>query len=131
MSKLIAFLSFLTNSLYVVDKMYKLSHVAIIAKGDFLGVAFAPQERLCGFGALFCSVEDTHHKLLDRLVNAWCRFLTGGVFECEIAHRRSVAVLCMLYKISCNPMHPLYGALPGSYVPMRVTCFSLVSHRYT
>ena len=32
-------------------------------------------------------------KLLDRAVSgAW--FLTGGVFECDIAHRRSVAVLC-------------------------------------
>ena len=29
------------------------------------------------------------------------RFLTGGVFECDISHRRSVAVLCMLYKIRC------------------------------
>ena len=27
------------------------------------------------------------------------RFLTGGVFQCDISHRRSVAVLCMLYKI--------------------------------
>ena len=31
-------------------------------------------------------------------------FLTGGVFECDISHRRSVAVLCMLYKIRCNPV---------------------------
>ena len=42
------------------------------------------------------------------------RFLTGGVFECDIAHRRSAAVLCMLYQIRCNPMHPLNGALPDS-----------------
>ena len=41
-------------------------------------------------------------------------FLTGGVFACDLAHRRSVSVLCMLYKIRCNPMHPLYGALPCS-----------------
>ena len=26
----------------------------------------------------------------------------------------------MLYKIRCNPMHPLYGALPVPYVPVRV-----------
>ena len=44
------------------------------------------------------------------------RFLTGGVFECDIAHRRSVAVLCMLYKIWCKAMHPLNGALPGPYM---------------
>ena len=53
------------------------------------------------------------------------------MFECNIAHRRSVAVLCMLYKIRCNPMHPLNDALPGPYVPVRVTCGALVAHRYT
>ena len=52
---------------------------------------------------------DTHLKLQDRAVRgAW--FLTGGVFECDISHRRSVAVLCMIYKIRCNPVHPLNGA---------------------
>ena len=40
------------------------------------------------------------------------RFLTDGVFVCNIAHRRSMAVLCMLYMIRCNPMHPLRGPLP-------------------
>ena len=34
------------------------------------------------------------------------------MFECDIAHRRSVAVLCMLCKIRCNPMHSLNDALP-------------------
>ena len=28
-------------------------------------------------------------------------------------------------------MHPLNGALPGLYVPMRVTRGALVAHRYT
>ena len=28
-------------------------------------------------------------------------------------------------------MHPLWGALPGSYVPVRVTRGALVAHRYT
>ena len=56
--------------------------------------------------AVWCSPADTHVKLLDRC-SQWCPFLTGGVFECDIAHRRSVAVMCMLYKIRCNPMHPL------------------------
>ena len=59
------------------------------------------------------------------------RFLTEGVFECDIAHRRSVAALCMLYKIKCNLMHPLYGALPVPYVAVRVTRGALVAHRYT
>ena len=44
------------------------------------------------FGVL-CSAADTHLELLDRAVSG-ARFLTGGVFECDISHRRSVAVLC-------------------------------------
>ena len=39
--------------------------------------------------------------LPDRAVSG-ARFLTWGVFKCELAHRRSVAVLCMLYKTRCN-----------------------------
>ena len=51
-------------------------------------------------------------ELYDRAVSgAW--FLTGGVIECDIAHRRSVAVLGMLYKITSNPMHPPNDVLPG------------------
>ena len=78
---------------------------------------------------VWCSAADTHLKLLDRAVSG-ARFLTGGVFECGIAHRRSVSVLCMLYKIRCNPMHRLNGALPGLYMPVRVTRGALVSHRF-
>ena len=58
-------------------------------------------------------------------------FITGGVFDCNIAHRRSVAVLCMLYKIRCKPMHPPYDALLVPYVPGRVLRGALVAHRYT
>ena len=57
-------------------------------------------------------------------------FLTVGVFECDLAHCRSVAV-CMLYKIRCNPMHPLYGALPVPYVPVQVACGAVIAHWYT
>ena len=78
--------------------------------------------------AVWCSAADTHLKLLDHEVSD-AQFLTGGVFECDIAHRRSVAVLCMLYKIMCNPVHPLNGALPILYVPVRVTRGRLVALR--
>ena len=81
--------------------------------------------------AVWCSAADTHIKLLDSVV-MWCLFfLTGCVFQCNISHRRSVAVLCMLYNIRCNPMYPLYGALPVPHVPVRVTRGALVAHRYT
>ena len=90
--------------------------------------------RCARFGVLscrvWCSAAHTHIKLLYCAVSG-ARFLTGGVFECDIAHRRSVAVLCMLYNIRCNPMHPLNGALPGQYVPLLVTCGALIAHRYT
>ena len=42
-----------------------------------------------------------------------------------------MAVLCMLYKIRCNPMHPLCGVLPVPYVPVRVTRGALIAHRFT
>ena len=71
---------------------------------------------------------DTHLKLLDRAVSG-ARFLSGGVFESDISHRRSVAVLCMLYKIRCDPVYSLNGALPGPYVPVRVTRGALVTHQ--
>ena len=58
-------------------------------------------------------------------------FLTGGVFECDLAHRRSVAVLCMLYKIRCKPTHPLYGALLVPYLLVRVTRGAVIAHRFT
>ena len=80
--------------------------------------------------AVWCSAADTHLKLPDRAVSG-ARFLTGGVFECDIAHRRSLTVLCMLYKIRCNPVHPLNGAVPGPYVPVRVTRSALVAHGCT
>ena len=53
------------------------------------------------------------------------------MFDCDLAHRRSVAVLCMLYKIRCNPMHPLCGTLPVPYVPMRVTHGAVIAHGFT
>ena len=58
-------------------------------------------------------------------------FLADGVLNCNLSHRRSVAVLCMLYKIGCNPMCPLCGTLPVPYVPVRVACGTLIAHRYT
>ena len=80
--------------------------------------------------AVWCSAADTHLKLLDRAVSgAW--FLTGGAFDCDFSHRLSVAVLCMLYKIRCNTVHALNGALLGPYVPVPARRGALVAHRYT
>ena len=58
-------------------------------------------------------------------------FLTGGVLESNLAQRRCVAELFMLFKIKSNSMHPLSGALPLPYVPARVTRGVLVAHRHS
>ena len=70
--------------------------------------------------AVWCSAADTHFKPLDRVANG----------ASILSHRRSLAVLCMLYKIRCNPMHPLYGALPVPDVPVRVERYALFALRY-
>ena len=85
------------------------------------------------FGVLFCGVvldADIHLKLRNPVVSgAW--FLTAVVFECNIAHRRFVAVLCMMYTIRCNPRYSLYGALPLPCVQARLIRGALVAHRHT
>ena len=79
--------------------------------------------------AVWCSAADSHLKPLDRVVSC-VGFIAGGVLECNLAHRRSWVVLCMLFKIKSNPMHPLSGALPLPYVPARVTRGALIAHRH-
>ena len=59
--------------------------------GDALGVLSFPVWSTvlqCGAGARL-----PMHKLLDHAVSG-ARFLTGGVLDCDIAHRRSVGILC-------------------------------------
>ena len=77
--------------------------------------------------AVWCSAADSHLKLLVRIVRN-VGFLAGRVLDCNLARRRSVAELCMLFKIKSNPMHPLSGALLLPYVPARVTRGALVTH---
>ena len=81
--------------------------------------------------AVWCSAADSHLKLLDWVVRS-LDFLAGDVLEGNLAHRQSVAVLCMVFEIKSNPMHPLSGALPLPYVPAaRVTRGALVAHRHS
>ena len=75
------------------------------SSGGFWGFVL-PVLEYCS--AVWCTAADTHLKLLDRVVSGAC-FLARGVLNCNLFDRRSVAVLCMLYKIRCNPMHPLCG----------------------
>ena len=80
--------------------------------------------------AVWCFAADTHLKLQDPVISGAYLFLTGGEFECDIAHHQYVGVLCMVYKIRCNLMHLLYGALPVPYVPVRFTFSALVIPQY-
>ena len=69
-----------------------------------------------------------HTSLLNRVV--WsARFVDGGVLPINLAYRRSVAVVFMIFKIESNPMYPLSGALPLPYEPVHATPGALASHR--
>ena len=68
--------------------------------------------------AVWCSAADSHLKLLDKVVRS-AGFQAGGILECNLAIRRYVAELCMLFKIKSNPM------------PSGVTSDALVAHRHS
>ena len=116
-----------SQRLGIMRKSWRVFHDTSLLGRCFRGFVLPVLEY---YSAVWCSAANTHLKLLDRAVSG-ARFLTGGVFKCDIAHRRSVAVLCMVYMIRCNPVPPLNGALAGPYVPVRVTRGALVAHRYT
>ena len=61
---------------------------------------------------MWCSAADIHTLIRVVRVVSGDRLIIGDMFECDIAHCRSLAVLCILYIMRRNPMHPLYGALP-------------------
>ena len=53
------------------------------------------------------------------------------MFECDLDHRPSGAVLCMLQNLRCNPIRPLHGVLPLPYVSVRVTSGFVIAYLYT
>ena len=115
-----------SQRLGILIKSWRMFHDRSLLERCFRGFVLPVLE----YGSVvWCSAVDRQLRLLDRAVSG-ARFLTGGVFECDIAPRRSDAVLCMLYKIMYNPIDPLNDALPGPYVPVRVTRGALVAHRY-
>ena len=116
-----------SQRLGILRKSWRIFHDKFLIGRCFWGFVLPVLEHC---SAVWCSADDTHLKLLDRVVSGAC-FIDGGVINCALSHRRSVAVLCMLYKIRCKPKHPLCGALPVPYVPVRVTRGALIAHRYT
>ena len=67
---------------------------------------------------IWMSAADTHLNSFLR-VFASARFLTPiGI---NLTHRRSVAALCILFKILRNPGHPMHSRLPGPIQQLRRT----------
>ena len=95
-----------SQRLLILRKSWWVFHDRSLLGRCFRGFVLPALEYCSG---VWCPAADTHLKLLDRAVSG-ARFLTGVVFDCDISHRRPVAVLCMLYKIRCNPVHLLNGA---------------------
>ena len=116
-----------SQRLGILRKSWQVIHDRLLLGRCFMGFLL-PVLEYCSM--VWCSAADTHLKLRDRVVSG-ASVLTEDVFECNLAHRRSVAVLCMLYKIRCNPLRPLYGALRVPYAPVRVTRGAVIAHRYT
>lgn len=86
--------------------------MSIVASGEYCSV-------------VWCSAADLHLRLLNRAVRG-ISFSAGAVLQCNICHRRSVAVLFMLFKSRSNPLQPLCCAMP-----VLVTRGALVVHRYS
>ena len=73
----------------ILRKSYRVFHDRSLLGRYFRGFIL-PVLEYCS--AVWCLEADTHLKLLDRVVRG-ARFPTGGVPECDIVQRRSVAVL--------------------------------------
>ena len=116
-----------SQRLGILRKSWQVFHNKFLLGRCFRGFVLAVLE-YCS--SVWCSTADIHLNLLDRVVSG-ASFLTGCGIESDLEHRRSVAVLCMLYKIKCNPMHPLCDALPEPYGPVRVKRGAVIAHRYT
>ena len=72
-----------SQRLDILRKSCRVFHDRLLLGRCLLGFVLPVLEHC---SAVWCSVADTHLKLLDRVVNG-ARLLTGGVFECNIAHR--------------------------------------------
>ena len=80
--------------------------------------------------SLLATIQQHGAQLLIHTLIYWTQFSAVLVFfswrvlECNLVHQRSVALLCMLFKITSNPMHPLRGALPLTAPVTRAALFA-------
>ena len=101
----VLFQSSISKCLYLEEVLASISWS--VAPGEMLSW-FCPSR----FGVVFCGVVlgiKSHITLLDRAVSG-VTFLAGGVSECDLSHRRSALVSCILYKIRSNWMYQVCGA---------------------
>ena len=110
--------------LVIMRKSWQVFHDQLLLVRSFWSFVLTVLE-YCS--AVWFSAAGSHLKLMDRVVRS-AGFLAGGVLECDLAHRRSVTELCILFNIKSNSMHPLSGALSLPYVP---ACGALVAHRHS
>ena len=82
-----------SQRLGILRKSWQVFHDRLLLRRCFRDFLLTALEYCSAF---WWSAADTHLRLLDRVVSG-ASFATGGVFECDLAHRNSVAVLCMLY----------------------------------
>jgi len=78
---------------------------------------------------VWCSAATSHLALLDRVVNRCSRLMNDQV-PCNLNHRRSVAGLCMLFKIHERVGHPLFAYLPARFQRDRLTRRTESLHDY-
>ena len=116
-----------SRGLGVMGESWRVFRDRLLIEGCFWGFVL-PVLECCS--AVLCSGADARLGLLDRVV-VGARFLAGGVLNCDLSHRRSVAVLSVLCRIGCHPGRQLCGTLPVPCVPVRVARSALVAHRYT
>ena len=73
------------------------------------------------------SAASSHLRLFDRQIHAVSRLCPDQILK-PLNYRRSVAGMCMLYKIHSNPKHCLYGELPPACQRVRQTRAAAVAH---
>ena len=72
---------------------------------------------------VWCSAADSHLILLDRVLHRIEALIPD--LNIDLRHRRSVASMCMFFKIINNPRHPLHSFIPPASVPARRTRYSM------
>ena len=78
---------------------------------------------------VWSSAADTHLRLLDRIVRT-VSALSNGQVQCDLDHRRSVAELCVFYKLFFNRNHPVKHLMPGPMLRRRETRRTVAAHEF-